>query len=166
MRKVIVYVLGIVVAIALVNVTYAVDGGNENDPLVTQSYVDSVVDEVKSYFEGRINTLSIKVDSIKLDSEKEQGGTLTSVFEIVSLKNGEKIVCDAGTEMILRAGYANAIGSDQGGLADTTSGMDIDNGKDIPRNHLLIIPRNDGRGIIAKAPNNTILMIKGSYKKQ
>lgn len=166
MKKVIVYVLGAALVLTLVSATYAVDGGDINDPLVTQSYVDSKIDEVKTYFEGKIGTLNTNLDSVKSDLAKIQTQTPSSTFEIVSLKNGQQLVCGAGTEIILRAGYATAIGSDLGGLSDTTGGIDIVNGKDIPRNHLLIIPRDDGRGLQTKAPNNTIVMVKGSYKIQ
>lgn len=163
MKKMIVYAVGAALVFTLVSAVYAVNGGDENDPLVTQSYVDSQINEIKTYFEEKINILNTNVDQLKANLGNSQGGTSTAAYELVSLKNGQKLICGSGTELILRAGYASSIGSVEGGLADVTSGVDIEGNKDIPRNHLLIIPRNDGRGIVAKAPNNTIVMIKGSY---
>jgi hypothetical protein len=82
-------------------------------------------------------------------------------LSIVELKPNQKILGEAGTELILRAGKANAIGSNLGGLSDVTAGMDIDTGSPVEKNHLLIIPRNDGRGLLAKS--DVVLMVRGRY---
>lgn len=167
MKKIIVYFLGFTIALTIVSAAYAVDGsGDVNDPLVTQSYVDSQISQLKTYIDGQIGVLTTSINSVKSDLANVQKQTPTTAFDIVSLKNGQQLICDSGAELILRAGYAKAVGSVDGGLADTTSGADIADGKDVPRNHLLIIPRDDGRGLKATAPNNTIVMVKGSYKIQ
>ena len=77
---------------------------------------------------------------------------------------GGKIIADAGTEIILRynLGSTTAITSESGGLSDVTGGADIQSGQNIPENHLLLIPRSDGRGIYIS--NYAIFMIRGTYK--
>ncbi|MBE7018614.1 MAG: hypothetical protein E7413_01850 [Ruminococcaceae bacterium] len=85
-----------------------------------------------------------------------------SVFNVVTVDSGKTFVAGAGCEFIIRSGEAVVNSSAQGGLADTTAGMDLTQGIRIPLNHLLIAPRDDGRGFVAVS--NTIIMVKGSYE--
>ncbi len=81
-------------------------------------------------------------------------------FEVVYAESGEIIYGDSSTEIILRGGTATAVAGING-LCDVTSGTDIQNGQNIPYNHLIIIPVGDGRGI--RVGSNAYLMIKGGY---
>ena len=68
-----------------------------------------------------------------------------------------------GTELILRSGEATAVGNIDGdGVSDVTLGVDLKMGEKINRNHLLIVPRKDGRGIVAKT--DSWIMVKGKYE--
>lgn len=87
-----------------------------------------------------------------------------AVFNVVNVDIGKTFVAGAGCEFIIRAGESVVNASAQGGLADTTAGMDLTQGTRIPLNHLLIAPRDDGRGFVAVS--NTIVMVKGSYEIQ
>ena len=49
-----------------------------------------------------------------------------------------------------------------GGLTDITAGEDIGKDVQIPSNHLLIIPRDDGRGVYCKT--DAVFMIRGDYQ--
>lgn len=122
--------------------------GSSTDPLVTRSYVDGKIKDLKDYFSKEI--------------DKEVVGE-TSNLEIVNLKKGQVLVCDGGTEIILRGGKATAYGVvEDRGIADVTKGEDIDNITSyIPYNHLLLVPRSDGRG--AYAIEDAIFMVRGSY---
>ena len=65
-------------------------------------------------------------------------------------------------EIILRSRIGTVVDTGNGGLADITEGKDITNGENVLQNHLLIVPRDDGRGV--KAVNsNVILLVKGGY---
>lgn len=124
--------------------------GTERDPLVTLSYVEEKIDQVKEQ-------LKFYVDS-KISADTGGG----NVLEVVNLSEGQSIIGQAGTEMILRGGKATAIVSNLGGLSDITLGEDIGmNGKLSP-NHLLIIPRDDGRG--AYATTDAIFLVRGEYE--
>lgn len=112
--------------------------GSEEDPLVTRSYVDSYVDS-------------------RLGSALDRSAAML----VVELEAGQKLIASAGTEIILRAGSATALDSSRGGLADVTSGNDIRQGHEIGRNHLLIAPRDDGRGVLAVT--SVVLMVRGAY---
>lgn len=113
--------------------------GTDSDPLISKSYIDSVV---YPYIDKSVAA---------------SGG---SPLEIVNVGGGDSIICGAGTELILRSGRAEAIDSANGGLCDTTAGADV-RGGEISPNHLLIIPRDDGRG--AYADTDCIFMVRGYY---
>lgn len=82
-------------------------------------------------------------------------------FKVVNIERGQQLVCEDGTELILRMGSATIVATEKGGLADVTSGIDLPNGSEMPSNHHLIVPVNDGRGIIAN--NKVIVLVKGDY---
>ena len=84
-----------------------------------------------------------------------------TALEVVEVDAGQRLLGGAGTEFILRAGQATIIDSELGGLADVTAGGDLGLGVSVPRNHLLIVPRSDGRGM--QATSDIIVMVRGSY---
>ncbi len=84
-------------------------------------------------------------------------------WKVEELSNDQILECQAGAEIILRGGSASAIASQQGGLSDVTGGRDLQTGAIIPTNHLLIIPRSDGRGIQATSEKIWV-MVKGAYE--
>jgi hypothetical protein len=84
-----------------------------------------------------------------------------SVFSVVELNAGEKFVGGVGCEVILRSGKATAITSTNGGITDVTGGLDLKEKEAIPQNHLLIIPRDDGRGFLSLS--KSFIMVKGNY---
>ena len=77
---------------------------------------------------------------------------------------GKSVICSAGTEMILRMGSCNIIGTQKGGVSDVTMGYDLANGTAVQGNHLLIVPLDDGRGV--KTSTDCLIMIKGNYTIQ
>jgi len=85
-------------------------------------------------------------------------------WRVVSLEAGQKLIAQGGTEIILRAGTAKAIASPSGGLADVTAGRDLGQGVAIASNHLLIVPRSDGRGV--QAVSAVVLLVKGPFGVQ
>ena len=82
-------------------------------------------------------------------------------FKVVEVAKGKKVICEAGTELILRMGKATVIATKKGGLANVTGGYDLADGDNVPSNSLLIVPLSDGRGVYAEI--DAILMIKGNY---
>ena len=63
----------------------------------------------------------------------------------MTLKEGQTLMAEKGTELILRMGTANVIASQKGGLSDVTGGVDLADGGHLPSNHLLSVPLGDGR---------------------
>jgi hypothetical protein len=110
-----------------------------DDPLITESYLKNVfLNEVKEYIDGN-----------------------SPSFTVASVEKGKVFTGDAGCEFILRQGKAEVIGAKLGGLSDVTGAVDITTGVPVPPNHLLIVPRDDGRGF--KALTDVVIMVKGSY---
>ena len=134
-RKIVALSLSMLIFITGVSVALGTD-----DPLITESYLKNVfLNEVKEY----------------IDSKG------TSSFNVVTVKKGSSFTGGSGCEFILRQGTASVLASELGGLSDVTAGYDIISGVDVPPNHLLIIPRDDGRGFIALT--DVVIMVKGSY---
>lgn len=169
MKKKWIYMLLFFATLIMTGAVFSVKYGfsEESDPIVTQSYVEMRLDQVKEYFEGKISTLTTNVDTLRNDvSAIQPGSSGASVFVPVTVNAGKSIIGGAGSEMIIRVGYCKAIATSEGGIVDATGGVDIQNGKEVPKQHLLIIPRNDGRGLYVADSNDAIVMVKGSYTIQ
>lgn len=129
-------------------VSYA-QPGTESDPVITLSYIkETVIPEIYEYIDSKI-------------SNKPSQTVAEQTFVVAEAPEGKKIICEAGSELILRSGKAEIIATEKGGIADTTAGTDLPNGAEAPKNHLLIVPVDDGRGMEMKT--DCILMIKGEY---
>lgn len=124
--------------------------GSEQDPLVSVSYVNTKIEQIKSYIDDKVAGLG--------------GGTAVepSALEVVDVSKGQFLIAKAGTEIILRAGKGLAVVSDLGGLTDVTAGVDLGKDVAIPSNHLLIIARDDGRGVYCTT--DAIFMVRGKYE--
>lgn len=112
--------------------------GSEGDPVITKSYVDSQIAQLKT----------------------GSGST----YQAVQLTAGQRLLGDEGTELILRSGEATIIANGENGVSDVTEGMDLMTGHQVAQNHFLLIPRSDGRGI--SATTEVWIMIRGTYSIQ
>ncbi|MCL2095349.1 MAG: hypothetical protein FWH10_00425 [Oscillospiraceae bacterium] len=115
--------------------------GSADDPLITLSYLNGVLP----------------------GNSSDSGGYAT-----IELRRGQKIRARTNSlEIILRPGYAATVisqRSDVGvGLADLTSGLELLEGDSVPTNHLVLIPRADGRGI-SIVSENAYIMARGDYE--
>ncbi|MDD2189404.1 MAG: hypothetical protein PHV71_00490 [Eubacteriales bacterium] len=114
--------------------------GSENDPLVTKSYVDSQI------------------------AKYGGNGSAPNEYTVVEVKAGQSVLGGEGTEIILRSGEASAIDNGANGVSDLTAGQDLITGQNVSLNHLLLVPRDDGRGIYALT--DIFVMIRGPYSLQ
>ena len=130
------------------------DAGTSTDPVVTQSYV-----------EGRINALSSSFDE-KLSIVENKSGDSQVAFNVFEVKNGQTVMLEENSLFILRSGDAVAVidANAGGGISDLTTGLDIISGETIIKNHLLLTPRTDGRGI--RFDSDGWVMISGGYTIQ
>lgn len=105
--------------------------GDEGDPLVTKSYIDTMADEIRA----------------------------SSSYRLIKMKNDQQLVCAEGAELILRQGGGVIFSGANGGLADVTLGADLKNGEAVPPNHLLVVPVSDWRGFTAVG--EVLVLVRG-----
>ncbi len=169
-KKILIGFLVFLLGFMLFNIVQAVEivPGSDEDPLITSSYLDKKVQEVVLNIETSVNqkikqiTNSISVLDKKVEDMSGQSSEGTGQgFKPIDIPAGKKLTCEASAEIILRAGKAKVVSETGAGLSDVTSGADIKAGEYITKDHLLIVPRTDGRGLAAVA--NSVVMIKGKY---
>lgn len=148
--------------------------GSAGDPLVSRSYVEQVAITVRSQADQAVSSLRTYADSTFLTRALWSASTANlatraqvderTVYVIVTVPAGQQVIGQASTEIVLRGGQATAIASASGGLLDVTGGRDVGSGEQIAPNHLLVVPRADGRGLLAGT--DLVLMVKGSVTVQ
>ncbi|OUM94957.1 MAG: hypothetical protein A9Z00_11955 [Thermobacillus sp. ZCTH02-B1] len=111
--------------------------GSIDDPLVTKSYVDSL---------------------LAGGGTGGQGGAAGVRTEVVTVNPGEVLLGKQGAQFVVRAGKGVAYSADPNGISDVTDGKDIQNGEPVANNHLLIFPR-EGRGVMPDPKSNTRLTV-------
>jgi hypothetical protein len=137
--------------------------GSASDPVVTKSYVDKFVSELRS----SLSALESKVDASGSSGSSGGSGdtvpdTASASFKVVQVGGGSKLLGAEGTEVILRSGSATAVdNATNDGIADLTDGSNLNGGTAITKNHLMLIPREDGRGIACST--DCYVMVKGGY---
>ena len=129
----------VLVFVAVFTVTVLADG---EDPVISLSYLNEIF-----------------MPKVEKKIEENASG---NVFTVVTVEKGDTFLAGAGCEFILRGGEATVIASKNGGLSDTTDGVDLTQDTLVPANHLLIVPRDDGRGFVAVT--DVIIMVKGTYE--
>ncbi|MDD4504226.1 MAG: hypothetical protein PHS15_05295 [Clostridiaceae bacterium] len=172
----------LVLSAAIISAADGVDPGSEQDPIVTQSYVEQKSEQIKYYIDSLIAKanesngaqnqeianlkarLELKDQEIaKLTEDIKNVSASGSVrFEAVEMQKNQVLIAGEGAEIIPRSGKFSAIYGANGGLSDITSAKDLKNDEAIVNNHMLIASRGDGRGMKALA-DKSFLIIKGTY---
>lgn len=155
----------IITVILMFSLTYVIFAapGDTNDPIVVLSYLnDRLEDLIEKYSLEDIDEMKEQIDDLSDSTNAPGSGSSSMAIEVVEIKTGERIICGAGTELILRGGEAKIIGSELGGLTNVTLGKDFVSGMAAVPNNLLIVPRDDGRGVYTDS--YAIFMVRGSYK--
>lgn len=158
MKKKFLILLQIIILIFTIStITFANDAGSREDPFVLKSYVDKKIDEMIKYIN---KTLTENTQDNQNNDEPEP--IKVPKYTPVLVEVGQTIYGKEGTEMILRSGKGKAVVSSKEGIANITSGKDVLNGQAIQKNNLLIIPRDDKRGV--KVTEKAWFLIKGDYE--
>lgn len=142
MKKKTLITIALVAALAMVAAVtvYAVANyGSREDPLVTSSYLQDVVqprmeDAYRSTLSGAIGEMEAQF----ADQVAAAGGT----YVLVTLENGQTLTGRAGTEVLMRSGAAAVT---QSAAVDLTSGSTAAVGAKLTENHLYLL-QADGRG--------------------
>lgn len=148
--KIVIPAVFTLVLTAVTSIAVIATPGDSNDPIVTLSYInDTVIPQIKEYIDSKITSAP----------QTSTGGG--SSYNLVNVKAGQKIIGSEGTEFVLRMGSGTIVATENGGVADLTSGVDLQNGSAVPANHNLLSPKNDSRGI--HMSTDGIILIKGTY---
>ena len=171
-RIVLIFIISLILLYPVIG--FSSDTTENDDPLITLSYFDYRFEEFNTSIDENISNQGILITNLEekvhtleetissLEGQINKLKVSSSTLEIVELFENQKIILESGSEIVLRAGKAYAITSEQGGLSDVTSGIDIKQDESIPRNHQLIIPRSDGRGVYVDS--YAIFMVTGVYE--
>jgi len=145
----------------------AASPGSDADPLVSKSYVDSKLSQLITMINGSAQSTDINAvtdkDALKREIIGELAAGQNSVFIPIRAVKGQIILGGEGSEIVLRSGRAAGYCGGENGMVDVTAGAEVFNGSDIPLNHLLLVPRDDGRGV-AVTSDEAWLVIKGVYQ--
>ena len=157
-------------------------------PQVSQTIDKAISDKLKS-INDKIDALNSKVAALSSSGSSGSSSTpgttspkepqpppvqnvyvmpdaASTSYVVLELAKGQKLRVKEGTlELILRPGGTAVVVSDYKtqGIADLTAGDEILNGKNLPINHSLLIPRNDGRGIKITSVI-AYVMVRGDYE--
>jgi len=157
-----------IMQVAVADTNRVAAASNDEVLFASKDYVDQETGKIDSKVKELTDKIAALTKTVE-DLTKQLGeGPESAKFEVLVLERGQKLIAGEGTEIILRGGKgggkAIAIASESGGLADVTSGSskDILTGESIPLNHLLIVSRDDGRGLEVVS-ENAYLLVKGTY---
>ena len=128
------------------NTTY----GTESDPLITMSYLNSVL---KPELEQKYNQQTKdSIAALETRVEEATGGG----YVAVTINANQTMTCKAGCEFLARSGGALVTS----GILDVTEGKAADANAWLMQHHLYMAI-NDGAAV--KADSTTTLMVRGEY---
>lgn len=152
--------------------------GTQNDPLVTLSYLTdqatpAILAQVAAKITQREQELADKLGAVvdgyvkqvedKLATGGITGGGQSASYQVVTLSQGQKLICKAGGEVLLRSGTASCVTESSPGLVDMTDGTTLGAGGALAANHLYLATV-DGRGVSASGA--VTLLVRGGYSIQ
>lgn len=151
------------------------DPGTVSDPLVTKSYVDKLYSDLSNEAPSNAGqtestqptnmTEVYKYIDNKLATIANNGVSVSKGFIVVEVAAGKKIIGGESAEFIVRSGEAKVVANSAGdGISDVTNGKDVKGEEIVDLNHLLIVPRADGRGLLVS--KKCYIMVQGNYTIQ
>lgn len=157
--------------LSLLSAAFAVSAyDGTSDPIISLSYLEQyktqqIDPQIKS-LQSEITALENVVNQLLAngsapDTDSDTGANKYTVLE---LHSGQKLMCGESCELILRAGTATVVlgANSLGGISDLTGAKDLANGEAITANHLLLVPRSDGRGMLVTS-DTAFIMVRGDY---
>lgn len=139
-----------------------------SDPLISLSYLQQYkaqqIDPQVQSLKSELEALEKVVNQLLAGSGSTSQPVENATYAVLQLQYGQRVVCGESCELILRAGTAsvyldpNALG----GISDLTGAKDLANGENITPNHLLLVPRSDGRGVLVTS-EIAYIMVRGEY---
>jgi hypothetical protein len=147
--------------------------GDENDPLVTLSYLNEtflpqLVSQVEDKAAARQSELTTaftaQVAQYQEEVESAGGGTSEtggSTYTLVSLSRGQTMTLDLGCEVLLRVGTATVNCGSDPALVDVSTGGTLNKGSALEKNHLYMATMTDR--VVTATGESVKLMVRGGY---
>lgn len=155
-KKTLTTIILIVVLAMVAGVTvYAVANyGSKDDPLVTSSYLQDVVQpRMEDAYRSTVTGAVREMEDQFADQVAAAGGS----YVLVALENGQTLTGRAGTEILMRTGTAAVM---QSAAVDLTAGETVAVGAKLAENHLYLV-QEDGAGVLASG--DATVMVRGGY---
>ena len=146
--------------------------GDQNDPLVTMSYLDeTVIPEVVAKVEENTKVrqqelstqLAAQIAKYQQEIEAAGGsaGSGSASYTLVTLTSGQTMALDVGCEVMLRVGTATVKAATSPALVDISTGGTIENGTSLTKNHLYMATISDRT--IQPTAATVKLLVRGGY---
>ena len=146
-------------------------GGDQNDPLVTLSYLNqTAIPQIVKQVEEKtaLRQQELERSFAQLLEQYGQTGTPGGTpngsgvgYTLVTMTNGQTMSLDVGCEVLLRVGTATVRSDGSPALIDLTSGGTVNSGASLTKNHLYM-STIEGRSLNAGA-NTVKLLVRGGY---
>ncbi len=139
--------------------------GSSEDPLVTLSYINGTF---RRDLKAELLT-EIRAETAETEPSETESSASASGYKVERLTKGQSLRAKDACEIILRSGGALVfVESEENktagiGLSDVTGGAELTDGVSVPKQHLLIVPRGDGRGVTAET-DEAYFMVRGEYE--
>ena len=183
MKKIGIWAAALLLAatLALGAVVFAAQAySSADDPLISLSYINDVLlPQIVELIQknnrgedigGAVVTTPAETTVTEPPVEYPDGTEHTDGrYAVVQVGAGETLYASVyACEVIVRAGDTAVLSPftvkyEEQGLSDTTEGKELYNGESIPKNHTILIPRDDGRGV-SVGEGGAWLMVRGDYR--
>ncbi len=177
-------IISILIMALFTEESFATSGtpGSSSDPVVTKSYVDeqiaSILNNISTNnnsgsnngynlsqddYDALVQRITLEVKNEMEVAIEDQIKGVKPLHEPVHAILGQTIIGGKGTEIILRSGEAVIYSSVENGVTNLTTGINLDDNEQVAKDNLLIVPRNDGRGVTVTT-DEAWFMIRGEYE--
>ena len=146
-------------------------GGDQNDPLVTLSYLNqTAIPQIVKKVEEKTALRQQELERSFAQLLGQYGQTWNpggapngsgAGYTLVTMTNGQTMSLDVGCEVLLRVGTATVRSDGSPALIDLTSGGTVNSGASLTKNHLYM-STIEGRSLTAGA-NTVKLLVRGGY---
>lgn len=167
-KKTIAVIAAVLAVVSALGIAVGAAYDSSENPLITLSYLTNVFKtELLEAVDERIEALEARIDTSSDDDymyeEPETTQVVKEHYEVVELHYGDALYAVSACDIMLRAGVATCIAPDPTqGISNYTVGAEIYNGENLTKNHMCLIPRGDGRGVLAQS-ESVFFMVKGDY---
>lgn len=171
-KKWMIPVCALVLAALCVGAAWAA-GGDQNDPLVTLSYLQqTVIPDVVSQVETKSVARQQELEKTFRDQiaqyKQEVSGLAGSgsggsaSYTLVTLTSGQTMYLDVGCEVLLRIGTVKVNAATSPALIDVSTGGTLNNGASLTTNHLYMATISDRT--LSPASATVKLLVRGGYR--